>query len=76
MIRLFSPIRFAIDNDSGDWTMAEGQVANLGHGSNATVVSVKNTGVAVAGAKRKAEEGGDAKEKDKKATRRGKKIKR
>jgi N-acetyltransferase 10 len=65
--------RFAINNDSTDWTVAEGQIANLGRNGNATVVSVKST---TSSMKRKADEGGEGQEKDKKPTRRGKKVKR
>ena len=68
--------RYAIDDRSVDWSVAETQVANIarGGGSKATVVSVKAT---AGGQKRKAEEGDIRGDKgDKKATRRGKKVKR
>ena len=67
-------IRYAIDDASADWSIAETQVANLAPGSGkATVVSVKGT--AGGGQKRKADDS-DAKDKGKKVTRRGKKAKR
>jgi N-acetyltransferase 10 len=67
--------RYAIDDRSVDWSVAETQVANIARGSGSkTVVSVKATG---GGQKRKAEEGDIRGDKgDKKATRRGKKVKR
>jgi N-acetyltransferase 10 len=65
--------RFAIHNDSADWSVAEGQIANVGRGGNATVVSIKGT---VGGTKRKADEGSEGKDIEKKPTRRGKKAKR
>jgi N-acetyltransferase 10 len=65
--------RYAINNDSTDWSAAEGQIANIGRGGSATVVSVKSI---TGGTKRKLEEGSEGKDKDKKPTRRGKKLKR
>ncbi|KAJ8595161.1 DUF699-domain-containing protein [Rhizopogon salebrosus TDB-379] len=65
--------RYAINDASADWSVAEGQVTRLAKGGEgATVISVKTTEPAT-GQKRKAE-GGDAKER--KTTRRGKKAKR
>ncbi|KAH7909573.1 GNAT acetyltransferase 2-domain-containing protein [Hygrophoropsis aurantiaca] len=66
--------KFAINDASADWSMAETQVSKLAKGGEgATVISVKSTGTA--GQKRKTGmEGGD--EKEKKGTRRGKKAKR
>ena len=49
-------LRYAIDDASADWTMAEAQVSNLASGATAgksTVVTVKST--AAAGQKRKAD---------------------
>jgi N-acetyltransferase 10 len=63
--------RYAINDASADWTVAESQVSRLAKGEGATVISVKTT-EPTAGKKRKAEGEG---EKDKKATRRGKKSK-
>lgn len=63
--------KYAINDASADWTVAEAQVSRLAKGEGATVISVKTT--EPAGKKRKAE--GEV-EKDKKATRRGKKSKR
>jgi N-acetyltransferase 10 len=68
--------RYAIDDASADWSLAEAQVENnLKGGSGtkgvSTVVSVKATADAV-GQKRKVEESTDGGEKDKKKpTRRG-----
>jgi len=53
--------------------VAEGQIANLGASGSATVVSVKST---TGGTKRRAEERSEGQDKDKKPTRRGKKVKR
>ncbi|KAG1849922.1 GNAT acetyltransferase 2-domain-containing protein [Suillus subalutaceus] len=64
--------KYAIDDASADWSVAEAQVSRLAKGEGATVISVK-TIEPTAGKKRKAE-GGD--EKDKKTTRRGKKSRR
>ena len=64
--------RYAINNDSTDWGAVEGQIANLGHSGSATVVSVKSS---TASKKRKAEDGSEGQDKDKKPTRRGKKAK-
>ncbi|KIK34278.1 hypothetical protein CY34DRAFT_813025 [Suillus luteus UH-Slu-Lm8-n1] len=64
--------KYAINDASADWTVAEAQVSRLAKGEGATIISVKTTEPA-AGKKRKAE--GEV-EKDKKATRRGKKSKR
>lgn len=67
--------RYAIDDNSADWTAAEGQVRTFGP-AGATVVSVKSTTTA-SGKKRKAgEDGGDGKGGNEKKTRRGKKVKR
>jgi N-acetyltransferase 10 len=75
-------IRYAIDDASADWSVAEAQVGKLvREGGKATVVSVKGGG---AGQKRKADDGGDVvreKEKDGekgkgKKTRRAKKPRR
>ncbi|KAF8239548.1 hypothetical protein L208DRAFT_1428835 [Tricholoma matsutake] len=74
--------RYAI-NDAADWGNVEAQVANIAKaggggrsGKPATIVSVKST-APVAGRKRKVDDV-DRKEggKEKKATRRGKKVKR
>lgn len=66
--------KYAIDDASGDWSIAETQAAGLVRGSGkATVISVKGT--AVGGQKRKAEDG-DVKDLKEKKTRRGKKAKR
>jgi len=65
--------RYAINDASADWSVAEAQVTRLAKGGEgATVISVKTTEPAT-GKKRKAE---GADEKEKKATRRGKKAKR
>lgn len=64
--------RYAINDASADWSVAEAQVTRLAKGGGATVISVKTTEAAT-GKKRKAE---GADEKEKKATRRGKKAKR
>jgi len=64
---------YAINNDSTDWGAAEGQITNLGHSGSATVVSIKSS---TAGKKRKAEDGNNGQDKDKKPTRRGEKAKR
>ncbi|KAG9220365.1 hypothetical protein CCMSSC00406_0006630 [Pleurotus cornucopiae] len=61
--------KFAINDTSMDWSLAESQVTKSG---KSTVVSVK---ASIAPQKRKAEDG-DGKEKEKKPTRRGKKVKR
>lgn len=66
-------IRYAINDGSTDWSVAEGQIANLGRGGGATVVSVKST---TSGTKRRAEDEGEGHDKAKKSTRRGKKAKR
>lgn len=60
--------RYAINDASADWSVAEAQVAKLGAGKQ-TVVSVKSAAVVSAGVKRKAEEdrGKDKKGGDKKA---------
>ena len=55
--------RYAINNDSTDWGAAEGQITNLGHSGSATVVSIKSS---TAGKKRKAEDGNNGRDKDKK----------
>lgn len=70
--------RYAIDDASADWNLAEAQVANNLKGSGmkgvSTVVSVKAT--VAAGQKRKLEESVDGGGRDKKKpTRRGKKAK-
>jgi len=65
--------KYAIDDASADWSLAETQIATMGKGKS-TVVSFKAT--ATAGQKRKADDTGDGKEKEKKQTRRGKKVKR
>lgn len=64
--------KYAINDTSADWSVAEAQVSRLAKGEGATVISVKTT-ESTTGKKRKAE-GGD--EKDKKTTRRGKRSKR
>jgi len=64
---------YVINNDCTDWGAAEGQITNLGHSGSATVVSVKNS---TASKKRKAEDGNNGQDKDKKPTRRGEKAKR
>ncbi|KAG1727820.1 GNAT acetyltransferase 2-domain-containing protein [Suillus lakei] len=64
--------KYAINNASADWSVAEAQVSRLAKGEGATVISVKTT-EPTAGKKRKAEGGDD---KEKKMTRRGKKSKR
>lgn len=59
--------RYAIDDSSANWSMAEAQVAKLANGSGggkSTVVSVKKT---VSGQKRKA---GESEDKEKKGARR------
>jgi len=64
--------RYAINDASTDWSVAEAQVTRLAKGGEgATVISVKTENSA--GKKQKAE-GGD--EKERKTTRRGKKAKR
>ena len=73
MIYFFGPSRYAINNNSADWSAAEGQVARLKHRSGATVVSVKST---PGGTKRKADEAGEGQNVHKKPTRRGKTVKR
>ena len=69
--------RYAIDDSSTNWGMAEAQVAKLangGAGGKSTVVSVKTT---VSGQKRKAEDSEDKLAKEKKSARRSmKKAKR
>jgi len=70
--------KYAIDDASADWNLAEAQVANNLKGSGikgvSTVVSVKAT--VAAGQKRKLEESVDGGGRDKKKpTRRGKKVK-
>lgn len=65
--------RYAINDASADWSVAEAQVTRLAKaGEGATVISVKTTEPCT-GQKRKAE-GRD--ENEKKTTRRGKKAKR
>ncbi|KAF9228155.1 hypothetical protein BS17DRAFT_773162 [Gyrodon lividus] len=67
-----SPNRFAINDAAADWSAAKTQVTKVAHSqAGATVVSVKSSGIS-AGQKRKA----DGEEGEKKATRRGKKVKR
>lgn len=71
-------IRYAIDDQSMDWAEAESQVSRVAkYGvkpGKSTVVSVKTS---VAGQKRKGgEDRAEAQEKEKKPTRRGKKLKR
>lgn len=72
--KALSCVRYAIDDSSANWSMAEAQVAKLangGGGGKSTVVSVKK---AVSSQKRKAE---DSEDKEKKGTRRSmKKAKR
>ncbi|KAH7885613.1 GNAT acetyltransferase 2-domain-containing protein [Phlebopus sp. FC_14] len=68
--------KYAINDTSADWSIAEAQVARLAHGqgTKSTVVSVKSaSGV---GQKRKADGGDGEKDKERKGTRRGKKAKR
>ncbi|OCH85192.1 DUF699-domain-containing protein [Obba rivulosa] len=71
--------KYAINDASADWSMAEAQVANLAAGKSAgksTVISVKST-VASSGQKRKAEDSREGEGKDKKGARRSmKKTKR
>jgi N-acetyltransferase 10 len=70
--------RYAINDSANDWSVAESQVTSgakgLGGAGKATIVSVKSN-EAASGKKRKA--GGDWEGgKEKKPTRRGKKMKR
>jgi N-acetyltransferase 10 len=68
--------RYAIDNSSRDWTMAESQMASsVIHGAGrSTIVSVKSSSEPVS-QKRKAEDR-DSMGKEKKPTRQGKKQKK
>ncbi|KIJ60237.1 hypothetical protein HYDPIDRAFT_161291 [Hydnomerulius pinastri MD-312] len=67
--------KFAINDASADWGVAEAQVTKLAQGTaGASIVSVKSAGGTTAGQKRKAE--GEEGSGGKKATRRGKKVKR
>ncbi|OAX41419.1 DUF699-domain-containing protein [Rhizopogon vinicolor AM-OR11-026] len=73
MIDSLDLTKYAINDASADWSVAEAQVTRLAKGGEgATVISVKTT-EPVTGQKRKVE-GSD--EKEKKTTRRGKKAKR
>ncbi|TDL16212.1 DUF699-domain-containing protein [Rickenella mellea] len=79
MIQSLDLSKFAIDDQSMDWTEAESQVSRVakfgGKPGKSTVVSVKTS---LAGQKRKStgEDRAEAQEKEKKPTRRGKKLKR
>ncbi|KAH7925148.1 DUF699-domain-containing protein [Leucogyrophana mollusca] len=74
MIDSLDLTKYAINDASADWSVAETQVSKLAQGrEGATVISVKSTGAT--GQKRKAE-GGGGDGKEKKGTRRGKKVKR